>query len=91
MGKWLYTVPEDLAERFRTAIEDDNYSEVIDAFVDVCTWIQANVPDAEYEMSDLLDEAELWDPEDEYFEDEMNYNISELYDVCDACRIWIPV
>lgn len=89
--KWQYTVPETLAERFRTAIEDEDYEAVCDAFIDVCTWIQVNVPDAEYDMDSLLDESELWDTDDEDFEDEMNYCLDELFDICDAYRIWIPV
>jgi len=89
--KWQYTIPNTLAEEFRNAIQEDDYAEVCNKFVEVCSWIQAHVPDAEYDMESLLDESELWDIYDEDFEDEMNYCLDELFDICDAYRIWIPV
>ena len=89
--RWQYTIPEDLAFEFREAAENDNYYDICDTFIAVCSWIQANVPDAEYEMEDLLDEAEFWDVDDPYFEEDMNYCLDELYDICDAYGIWIPV
>ena len=93
--RWQYMVPDNLAEKLRTAIEDEDYFTLESAFIDVCTWIQANVPDAEWDITELLEETEWWDTEweavDEDFEDELNYCLGELYDICDGYRIWIPI
>jgi hypothetical protein len=93
-GMWGYKVPKELAFELRDAIDED--------YLD-CERLKSAICNIYYniaENTDCIDEDDLdsyvedvmfIDEEDEDWEDSIDYELSNLYDLCDNCNIWIPI
>jgi len=91
MGAWRYELPEKHADFLRRCI-DEGYIEGVATAVKVALgWIQHTVraSDISYRLDEILDEVECVD--DESTEEDIDYILSEFYDLCDDYMIWIPI
>ena len=101
MANWRYTLK--FSKALRNAIDEEDYSAVVDALVACFTELSQLVPgiydDSELqedlmELSDIQDEIDDCDDycmDSEELEDTINGMLSKLYDICDSCRIWIAI
>ena len=87
-GKWDKTLDTDIAKRLRTAVDEENSRDVLDALKDGYYWI-AQQDDFSYDETDAENDTEDFDYIDDD-EEEVNYKLNEFYDLCDALRIWVP-
>ena len=82
---WKYTIPQELANTFRAAIENNDLDGLKESIDKIYSWM------LEEELIDEDDygaySASVMDAEDE---DDLDYELSELYDLCDNLAIWIP-
>ena len=92
MGRWRYTLK--FGEALRNAIDDENYEAILDALVACFTEINKALPEdyESYELEKDLEEISIIkenmeDGED--VEDDINYELSDFYDLCDGLRIWV--
>ena len=94
MANWKYTLK--CGKKLREAISNDDAYEVLRYLAEAWKEIHSQFPD-EYDEFDLqgdLDEiseisalGEDYDLED----DDVDWLLSDLYDYCDATRIWIDM
>ena len=90
--RWAYTVSDDVSREFRDAVQsdDEDYERVRRAIIAVYKDI--------YENTDLIDEddyedwvtegVEVVDFDDE---DDVNFELGNLYDFCDNASVWIGI
>lgn len=70
--KWTYTVPQNLSIDLREATMDESENRlhrVHDAVVPIVEWIRENVPDADWDIEDVmtqLEDVDLDDPDGMY-------------------------
>lgn len=93
MGRWRYTLK--FGEALRNAIEDENYEDIISGLVACFTELHKALPD-EYDEDDLQGDLadisgiyETFEDGDDDIEDELNWKLDELYDLCDALQVWV--
>lgn len=96
--RWAYNLSDRVSREFRDAIQadDEDYERVKQAILAVYKEIHEKAPqlldDDEYDsyVSDIeFIDPEYDDPDD--VEDNLNYELSNLYDFCDAMGIWIGI
>ena len=101
MANWVYNLKN--SKPLRQAIHDEDYNEVLDSLINCFTEINRRFPE-EYDSSDLdtdledienvrdnLDNYEDYDMSFEDAIDGIDYMLNDLYDLCDALRIWIEI
>ena len=101
MANWKYKLK--FSRALRNAIHDEDSFAVLDALVACFTEVNQLVPEY-YDEDDLaedlmdidsirddLEEPDHYGQDDEDIEDNINYQLSKLYDICDAYRIWIEI
>lgn len=91
MRGWRLTLDKSIAERLRSAIRNEDAAGTKDALLDACESLKELDEDLEYDMEDLEDELSLHDPDEDDFEESIDYVLDNFYDICDANRIWIPI
>lgn len=83
---WKYTIPQELANTFRTAIENNDLDGLKESIDRIYSWM------LEEELIDNDDYKSYSEPviaaEDEA---DLNHELSDLYDLCDNLAIWIPL
>ena len=90
-ARWEYTLK--CGKSLRDAIEAEDYEEVLQTLGDAYM---------ELYLADLIDEDECdeWregvislmdDLDEDGIEDEIDFQLSEFYDLCDNLRVWIPL
>lgn len=86
---WEYTLKCGL--ELRKAIEDEDAKKVLSlidkAYKELLN--QGIIDDTEY--SSYTDDFTLYSPDDEDFEENVDYELENLYDLCDYSRVWIPL
>lgn len=92
MGRWRYTLKA--GEGLRRAIEVEDYDGIIDGLEACFTELNQAIPedyDADELDNDLADIDGIRDTlnEGDDVDDEINYKLDELYDLCDALQIWV--
>ena len=89
-SKWDYEL--NCGPALRKAIKDENYFEVIKQLRKAWQELFDNdkIDDWEYERG-IEDLEDLQYVDDENLEDELNYLLSDFYDLCDNLRIWVPI
>lgn len=88
---WRFTIPNSLATDFRDSIKNEDYSSLKDAIKNIYDAIYNHFKDiGSIDADDIAEWKEEVDETDED-EQEMNYLLSELYDLCDNIGVWIPV
>jgi len=95
MTRWRYTLK--FGEALRNAIDEENYEDIISGLVACFTELHKALPDdySDYELEcDLADISAIKDDFDDYgesddVEDEINYKLEELYDLCDGLKVWV--
>jgi hypothetical protein len=101
MAKWKYTLKNGKA--LRNAINKDSNEETLEALRKCYEEIHEAMPD-EYTEEDLyrdiddienqLDNCENYfdyDMTEDDVQDEVNYLLSNFYDLCDGLRIWVDL
>ena len=89
-SRWTYRIPSEVANRFRAAIDDADYSGLRDAMKEIYQLIYDNFGGEvfdEYELNDYIEEIDLADED----EDEYDYLLDNLYDFCDNMGVFIPL
>ena len=99
MAEWRYTLKNGKA--LREAIEDEDFAAVLDNLAKCCTEIYDKFPDEYWQydddiedISNQMDNLENYEDYDmtyEDVEDEINYLLSNFYDLCDGLRIWVEL
>lgn len=87
MREWRYELK--VGTELRKAIDDENGEEILNKLADAWNEIHKRFPD-DYDEDDL--ERDLEDIEiqrEDLDKDEIDYLLSNLYDYCDAMRIWV--
>ena len=76
----------------RDAIDDEDYERVVHCLRACWQEINEKMPE-DFDEYDLEDKFVELDPieEDGYDEDELNYQLSDLYDFCDGYGIWVEL
>ena len=96
--RWNYTLSDKVSREFHDAIraDDEDYERVKQALLAVYKEIHEKAPqlleDDEYDsyVSDIeFIDPDYDDPDD--VEDNLNYELSNLYDFCDAMGVWLGV
>lgn len=91
--RWAYTVSDNVSREFRDAVQsdDEDFERVRQAMIAVYKDIHENAPelldDDDYEEW-VTEELEVVDFDDE---DDVNFELSNLYDFCDNAGIWIGI
>ncbi len=93
MGKWRYKIPEDYASSLRDACDEGDAVEAQGALLGVLFWMREHIPEIIsverlFEDVSAIDESDFDSSDD--FADELDYYLSEFYDICDTYRVWIP-
>lgn len=87
MANWQYTLK--CGKRLRGAIENENAEAVIvlvqEAYDELLE--QKLIDDSDYES--YTADFDLYD--EDVDEDTADWELDNLYDLCDALRVWIPV
>lgn len=88
-GKWNYTLENGSA--LRSAIDDGD-------LLGVCAMLQCCYQELaekgiidDYDCQEACDDIDAIDLDDEDAEDELDYYLSDFYDLCDNLRVWIPL
>lgn len=101
MSNWKYKLKSGRA--LRSAINDNDYYGILTQLRSCWKEIHEQFPDDfdEDELEDMYDDinnaldnvqnANEYDLSEEDIEDEINYFLDDLYDFCDALRIWIKL
>jgi len=98
---WNYEIDKDTALGLRDAIESEDSSLILKFIKNIYEHIDEIVPE------DIISEEELWDyideiddcldtieisaMDDDEIEETVNYQLSNLYDLCDNLGIWLPI
>ena len=91
-AKWKHILEQGLADRFRTACENDDVDGAVELAIEVLKACKAffDPEDQDYvidEIDELIDSFEWVDHE----YDEVDYLLDQLYDFCDGYNIWVPL
>lgn len=101
MGRWKYTLKAGKA--LRAAIDAEDYESVIENLKSCWREIHDKFPEEfdEYDLDDVLEELDNerdnvnnyadYDMTWEDVEDNINCQLDNLYDFCDAFTIWVAV
>lgn len=97
MKKWNYTLKT--GTRLRKAINEENHEEILQlmirAYREIINYFiyigLTDEKDFEDEFNYYTENILLMLEDKEYDEDEINYELSDLYDLCDNNGIWIPL
>ena len=101
MRRWKYTLMT--GKQLRQAISDDDMTATLDALKECWKEISKAMPDV-YEADDLVNDLEELDNQldncanyedysvtEDDIQDEINWQLSRLYDFCDEWGIWVEV
>lgn len=77
-------------EAVREAIDAEDYNGIIKGLVVVCRKCSKLSKDYLDDFEELADEIEVW-ADDDVEEECIDYYLDEVYDLCDAARIWLGV
>ena len=83
---WKYTIPQELANPFWAAIENSDLEGLKESIDRIYSWMleEELIDEDDYESySESVMAAED--------KDDLNYELSDLYDLCDNLAIWIPL
>lgn len=92
--EWIYTLKSGPA--IRRAVEDGDLLETLNALKDGYDELLYRGTVDDDECDDLLDDIDYLiddiqeDPQGDY-EDDVDYQLSEFYDLCDNIGVWIPL
>lgn len=91
MAKWRYTLKA--GEDLRKAIDDEEPREVLENLKECWREIHNEFPDEydDYELESDIENIEDVECNDDIDYEDIDYLLSELYDYCDNCRIWIEM
>ena len=92
MARWRYTLK--FGEALRNAIDDEDYGAILDALVACFSELHKALPEDydDYELDrDLEDISGIKETfeDGEDIEDDINFKLDELYDICDALKVWV--
>lgn len=88
--KWNYEIDKNSALGLRDAIESNDGLAIAAMIQTIYQEMMELIPEdiiSDDELQDYIDEVDGIDVDDE---DEINYQLSNLYDLCDSLGIWIP-
>lgn len=88
--KWNYEIDKDTALGLRDAIESEDGTAIAAMIQSAYQEMMDLIPEdiiSDEELQDYIDEVDGIDVDDE---DEINYQLSNLYDLCDNLGIWMP-
>ena len=95
---WKYVVSDKVSRKFRDAVRSDepNYAETLQAMKDVYTEIHDKRPDLldDDDYEEYIEDLDFIDPEydsEEDLEENINYELGNLYDFCDAVDVFIGI
>lgn len=92
MAQWKYVLK--FGKALRDAIDEEDYDKVISGLVACFTELHQTLPedydedDLESDLEDISAIKENFD-DGEDVEDELNWKLDELYDLCDSLRVWV--
>ena len=88
---WEYRLP--YSKDLRAAIDDGDLENLKDYLKLSILWVAANVADVvSSDYDDLIEDLDLLDiDEDDDVEEQLDYILSEFYDLCDVYRVWIDI
>lgn len=97
MKEWKYNLKrgKDLIK----AINEEDYKCVLETllscYLEILSYFQykkiIDPEDFETEYNYYTENIQQMLKDEEYDEDEINYELSDFYDLCDNCEIWIPL
>lgn len=89
-AKWQVIISQDLANKFRDAIDDDLGFEVKESIKDIYDEVLRKLPSVvdEEEIEEYKEEVDDVDEDDV---DEIDYLLDNLYDFCDNLGVFIPL
>ena len=86
MSKWKFTLPNSKA--LRQAIEDEDSDailrQIVIAYEELSKILEEDMTS---EIESVRDDIEC----QAFDEDSVNYQLSNLYDICDARKVWIEL
>ena len=86
MNRWKYRCAE--FKDVRESIDDEDYEGVINSLIIICHKYSKIDKDFADELTELAEELEYLE---DYDEDDLNYYLGEMYDLCDAAGIWLDL
>ena len=86
---WNYTLKSGIA--LRDAIDSEDTDEILKQLEKCYIELLTNdiIDQQEYDYS--VNQLYIIDPDDEYAEDEIDYQLNDFYDLCDNLDVWIPL
>lgn len=101
MGRWKYKLMT--GKQLRQAISDDDMTATLETLKECWKEISKAMPDV-YDADDLVNDLEELDNQldncknyedysmtEDDVQEEINWQLSRLYDFCDEWRIWVEV
>ena len=93
MARWDFELNKNIALALRDAIRNEDLEAICATLQMAYQEINGICPEY-YDDNDLMwdiEDLDYLDVDGEGAEDEIDYELSRFYDLCDALKIWIPV
>lgn len=88
MANWKFTLPN--SSELRQAIENEDSDAIYREILKAYEWISQRFDD-DYTIDSLMEEVQ-WDLDCQAFDEEsVNSHLEELYNYCDARKVWIEL
>ena len=90
-GRWNYQLK--CGKALRDAIHDENPGEILEMIMKAYQELLDNDMIDDYDFESYTEDIEMYmdDIEDEDIEDNIDYELDNLYDLCDNIGVWIPI
>lgn len=92
MAKWNYELK--CGKDLRAAIDHEDYTEIFELLKTAYRELANNGYIDGWELDAYIEDLEIYGDnieDDEEAEDTINYELNNLYDLCDALRVWISL
>lgn len=89
---WKYNLPTDLSQQLRSAVYEGDTNTIVSILEQALTWVVNTVPGLDEDdmyVSDIRDDLSYVD--ETSTEEDIDYILSNFYNLCDAERVWIAI
>lgn len=89
--QWKYTLPNELANRLRGAIQSEDCDEIKTALSACYRDLAKNGIIDDDDVESYTGDFDFIDDNDEGWFDELDYELDNFWDLCDNLQVWVPL
>ena len=89
---WKYNLTTDLSQQLRSGVYEGDTNTIVSVLEQALTWVVSTVPDLDEDdvyVSEIRDDLSYVD--ETSTEEDIDYILSNFYNLCDAERVWIAI